>query len=260
MTYICQWCSKSDFTSGRSFGAHKTNCKLNPNRSKIIEKNSITKTKDREIISTACENCSSLFTYNRIVNSRRVVRFCSRSCSNVRKHSKETKEKISISLTKPLALKNLVCEYCNHTFQSNRFRKTCSKSCSIEQSRPKISKSNKGKTGGWRNFGGNGMKGTYEGIMYQSSWELAWIAYHLDHKINFRRCTEFFEYEYEGKKSKYYPDFFLEDEQTYVEIKGFMTARVESKIQSVKGKIVVIEKNKIQIFLSYAKAKGLFLT
>jgi len=54
-----------------------------------------------------------------------------------------------------------------------------------------------------------------------------------DHKIPFRRCTEFFEYEFDGKISKYFPDFFLENDQHYVEVKGFMSSRTLAKLKSV---------------------------
>ena len=44
-----------------------------------------------------------------------------------------------------------------------------------------------------------GIKGWYKGFWCDSSWELAYVIYNLDHGIEFRRNTEKFEYEYCGK-------------------------------------------------------------
>lgn len=55
------------------------------------------------------------------------------------------------------------------------------------------------------------------------------MIYNLDHGIKFERCKEKFEYEFEGKKHNYYPDFKLED-GTYVEIKGYSTSRWCAKL------------------------------
>jgi hypothetical protein len=110
------------------------------------------------------------------------------------------------------------------------------------------SKAVTGKTGGWRNFGGNGKKGTFEGFLYQSSWELIWIKYHIQNNITFRRCNEHFEYEFGGKVRKYFPDFYLTDTGEYIEVKGFPSEQTDAKIEAVikSGfKITVIGKNEI---------------
>ena len=57
----------------------------------------------------------------------------------------------------------------------------------------------------------------YKGYWCDSSWELAYVIYNLEHNIKFERNKQGFEYEFENKKYKYYPDFILED-GTYVEV------------------------------------------
>ena len=54
--------------------------------------------------------------------------FCSRYCSYSRKHTEETKEKISNSRKKKIN-KQYKCIVCDKTFTANRFRKTCSDKC-----------------------------------------------------------------------------------------------------------------------------------
>lgn len=200
-----------------------------------------------------CENCNNQ--HNEIFGSGR---FCDIKCArafSTKNNRKETALKISKALrifhpeTKP-------CPVCGKFFtEKKKSSKTCSLSCGgtlryrDPVQRKITSEGTIGKTGGWRNFGGNGKKGIYEGYLYQSSWELIWIKFHLDRKIPFRRCTEYFEYEFEGKIRKYFPDFYLENTKEYVEVKGFPSPKTDSKIESVKRKgfkISVVGKNEIR--------------
>ena len=144
------------------------------------------------------------------------------------------------------------CVMCGkyHSTRSN----TCSRGCYKKYASIKVT----GKTGGWRNFGGNGKSGIYEGYLYQSSWELAWIVYHLDHNIEFLRPTEYFEYEFEGQNRKYYPDFYLLNSNEYVEVKGFWSDNTAAKINSVINSghcITVIGGKEIKPYLAYHKNK-----
>jgi len=75
--------------------------------------------------------------------------------------------------------------------------------------RKKISETSKlrGSIGGRRHGSGRGKQGWYKGYWCDSSWELAWVIYSLDHNIKFVRYNGYFEYEFNGKIHKYYPDF-----------------------------------------------------
>lgn len=78
---------------------------------------------------------------------------------------------------------------------------------------------------------GRGRKGYYKGFYCASTYELAYVIYCLDHNIQIERCKEYFEYEYQGQKHRYYPDFVVNDE--IVEIKGFWNGRVNAKRDAV---------------------------
>lgn len=108
--------------------------------------------------------------------------------------------------------------------------------------------------GGYRAKGGRGKRGWYQGFYCDSSWELAWIIYQLEHGIKFERNNRGFEYEFEGKKFKYYPDFRLED-GSYVEVKGWLDAKNKAKIASFQGSLTVLGKNEIKPYLDYAIVK-----
>lgn len=112
------------------------------------------------------------------------------------------------------------------------------------------------KIGGYHKHGGKGHRGWYKGYWCDSSWELAWVIYNLDHGVKFERCKEKFKYEFEGKQSTYNPDFILSSGE-YVEIKGWTCPRWFAKVNAFpKGKILlIIGKDKIQKYLDYVIIK-----
>lgn len=119
----------------------------------------------------------------------------------------------------------------------------------------KISKTMKEKRlGGKRHGSGRGKKGWYKGYFCDSSWELAFVIYNLEHGIKFERNKQGFEYEFNGEKHKFYPDFILEN-GTYVEIKGAMTEQNKVKINSFNGPLSVLDKYGIKIYLDYVESK-----
>ena len=112
----------------------------------------------------------------------------------------------------------------------------------------------KGKSGGYRKNSGRGKQGWYKGYFCQSSWELAWVIYQLDHKLKFKRNTQGFEYKFENKKYKFYPDFVL-DNGEYVEVKGYMTDKNKSKFLHFPHTLTVIGKNDIKPYIEYVEKK-----
>lgn len=112
----------------------------------------------------------------------------------------------------------------------------------------KISRSMKLVGGGYRKGSGRGKKGWYKGYWCDSSWELAYVVYNIDHNIPFRRNHDYFLYEYDGKTHKYYPDFI--EEGKYIEIKGFLRSNDPAKFKSVPN-LVVITPEDINKYLDY---------
>ena len=117
-----------------------------------------------------------------------------------------------------------------------------------------ISKAMKIVGGGFRERSGRGKQGQYKDYWCQSSWELAWVVYSLDHGIKFERSTQGFEYEFEGKKHKYYPDFKLEN-GTYVEVKGYDSPQWEAKKQQFNHSLKIVDKEGINQYIKYVTEK-----
>lgn len=109
-------------------------------------------------------------------------------------------------------------------------------------------------SGGLRRGSGRGKKGWYKGYWCDSSWELAWVIYHLDHNIKFERNAKGFEYEFLDKKRKYFPDFVINE--TYYEIKGRrsfekLDEENKEKIRQFSKKIVILFEKEMKTYLKY---------
>lgn len=126
-----------------------------------------------------------------------------------------------------------------------------------EDERKKISEGMKKSKncGGLRKGSGRGKKGIYKGFYCDSTYELAYIVYNLDHNIYFERCPKsiYYTYEYKNELHKYYPDFILQD-GSLVEIKGYHTELVDIKINSVKDRnIKVLYEKDLEYAFNYVK-------
>ena len=99
-----------------------------------------------------------------------------------------------------------------------------------------IDKIMRGMTNTERKFrhGEHGYKrGWYKGYWCDSSWQLAYVIYNLDHNINFKRNIEGFEYQFNNQILRVYPDFILED-GTIVQIKGWFGQKNQQKIKTLQ--------------------------
>jgi len=262
----CPYCNISfEFEKYQQFGAHKTNCKYNPKLNEIKRKTKLSKSINRIEKEIECKKCNNLYHINvtkKAFERGNYRKFCSRKCANSRQWDDEHKRKLSKSLTsfkrnkisnkltknKFTKIKYINCPICNEIkiLKYNNGQKTCGKKdCRYKL----ISISVTGKTGGMRNRGGNGKVGHYKGILCQSSWELAYVIYNIEHNIEFKRNTKAFPYIFKNKRYKYYPDFIQEG--YYIEIKGFKSDRTKAKINQFPHIIKVLYWEEMKSYLEY---------
>ncbi len=154
--------------------------------------------------------------------------------------SKETLEKMSRSQKK------------YHKDNPGEASRRNSRPCS-EEKKKKLSLVNSGKTGGYRERGGRGKQGWYKGIFCNSSWELAYVIFCKDSKIYIERNKQGFEYTYEDKNHKFYPDFIVEGK--YIEVKGYYDKKTKEKISQFPHEIELIDKENIRFYIDYAVSK-----
>lgn len=138
------------------------------------------------------------------------------------------------------------CVVCN--LEHDKYGATCSKYCKSAL----ISKKLKGKTGGYREGSGRAKTGYYKEIYCGSTYELVWVIYQLDHKLNFERfqgCVKF------GTK-KYFPDFLQNGK--IIEIKGYeKQSDVEAKTEIANKNgydVIVLRRDNLALEFAYVEA------
>lgn len=138
------------------------------------------------------------------------------------------------------------------TFHSLNIGK-CKDPLKEEQRKRKISETSRKnkKSGGYRIGSGHGKKGWYKGIFCDSTWELAYVIYCLDHDIKIERNKQMFDYEYNGEIRKYLPDFIVDNK--LVEVKGWKDPKWLVK-EKVFRNIKIIDKDEIQQYIDYVKS------
>lgn len=144
------------------------------------------------------------------------------------------------------------CKVCNQiiTFERRKL-KTCSEECA---KKAKIIFHNHC-GGGYRKGSGRSKHGWYNGIYCDSTYELVFLIYCLDHNIEIRRCEKSFEYEYKNKKHKYYPDFIINNNEI-IEIKGYSSELVKIKATCVNNEnYKILFKPDLKIYFDYVLNK-----
>ena len=265
----------------------KKNPKFNEDSYKHILKESAKKghntLKEKDIKYTykcICERCGNEYEVNlteKQYNKHQYSRFCSRSCANKRVLTDEIKQKISNSikhsdifkknnvnanlqrnLTKlkndktgtleiinGQIIKHYKCKECGKDFTKLTERNIGGHTyCSAECKHKYLSEH----TGGYRKGSGRGKSGWYKCIWCDSSWELAFVIYYIDHNLDISRCQEERKYIFNNRAYKYYPDFLTKD--GIIEIKGFESDQWLAKLKYNPDVKVLYEKD-IQPYIKY---------
>ena len=286
----CKWCEKKiEVEKQCLFALHVANCDYNPNKYLRDERSRKTKGIEkvkRILLKQNCPKCNKEFEIKiteRQYNTNKYKKFCSRSCANGKIWSDEHKKKLSESckksekvklansvmtenrkqalnkgrkkgiritfnkITKEVVVKykinEFVCQYCGEKGIDKRYIKDRKyhKECWL-----KIS-------GGIRKGSSRGKSGWYKGYWCDSSYELAYLIYSLEHNIKIERNNKGYEYNYKNEKHIFYPDFRVEGE--LVEIKNFRSELTDIKLKSIDEKITIYYKDTIIPYLEYVKNK-----
>lgn len=87
----------------------------------------------------------------------------------------------------------------------------------------------------------------YKDITLQGTWELDFYKWCERENIDCVRTPGWFHYVHEGKKRKYFPDFYLPELDLYIEVKGRRTDVDLSKWNQFPHKLSIIECEEIKI-------------
>lgn len=94
------------------------------------------------------------------------------------------------------------------------------------------------------NVNGRVKKVEYNGILLDSSWEVEVAKYLDSNNIKWERPKIGLEYEWNGVKRLYYPDFYLLEYNRYIEVKGYIRDRDLCKWEQFPD-IIIIKRSEI---------------
>jgi len=272
----CKWCEKEiEVEKQCLFALHVANCDCNPNKIKRFQnyKNTYTgkKITSRIKLEQNCPKCGKLFEIEiteSVFKRNKYKKYCSLKCSNSKTWSDEHKKKLSETCKNSEKVKSansiqtigrrnrkskkgkeenkyveFVCEYCGEKGVDNRYNKNRKfhKECWL-----KIS-------GGIRKGSSRGKNGLYKGYWCDSSYELAYVIYNLEHNNKIERNKIGYEYIYNDKKHLYYPDFRVNSK--LVEIKNYRSELTDIKLKSVNEDIEIFYKDTIKPYINYVTNK-----
>ena len=257
----CQYCSK-EAKNLQGLKKHERHCKSNPDR----QPQAGAETSVNAYVECYCSFCNRFCTSrNSLINHERV---CKNNPNAVIPNALGTKRKNPAwnkGLTKSTD-ERVLKQTNNAAVGYKKWREenpdyTWSSSGCLEDPvaeaarRKKISESMKKnpEAGGRRIGSGRGKKGWYKGLFCDSTYELVYIIYNLDHNIEFKKCNRIYTYEYQGEMHKYYPDFELPD-GSIVETKGYHSEVVDLKTAAVTDRpIRVLFEKDLQYAFDWVK-------
>ena len=88
-----------------------------------------------------------------------------------------------------------------------------------------------------------------DGVKLHGSWEATFYSWAKENNLNPERCLTGFDYFWNGKNRKYFPDFYLPNLDLYVEVKGYETEQDREKWRQFPKKIIVLKKEEIRSIL-----------
>lgn len=271
MCHKCKYCGK-EFETGVKLGGHVSRCPMNPNKNQekiqqIIKEN-FEKRNPLEEHKLKCQVCGKEYILqirHKQFKQGEYKKTCCSQCAHkltyLHSNIEERNKKISKSMIGRIPINRnesfsyyKECKYCGNIFDiriRNSKSDFCCDECANQSKHDKLSKISKNsKFGGYHpNSIKNHHHGNYNGIHCDSSWELAYLVWCLEHNIPIKRCEEVRYYKLNKNLRKYYPDFVINNNEI-IEIKGLYDE--VAKIKSEQNPdIKVLLKNDLTEMLEY---------
>lgn len=246
MKKYCKYCKlEIEVKNGQTFGGHIASCKSHPNRLDIDKKNSLSHFKEKVHLKLNCVECGNEFEIDvrpGIYKRNKYKKCCSQRCSHIRHLTEDSRNQISIALKgkpfsgirgrrKIIPLSERICKNpnCNKSFFTARWRtkKYCNPKCAAWNSGGL--RCNCHKKGSWYFC-----KWMNKDVYLDSTWEREYVIWLDLNNIEWYRPSYFNWVDENNKTHKYYPDFYLKNEDVYIDIKNdFLIKRHEFKISQV---------------------------
>lgn len=130
----------------------------------------------------------------------------------------------------------------SETYKKNRelgLHKSIPNPMNNPNSRKKLSETclRKSKEGTWHTSLAKSMHINYNGVDLHGSWEFKYAKFLDFNNIRWERCKDRFPYTYKNKLHYYTPDFYLPEDDKYIEIKGYITDKDYAKWKQIPKNI-----------------------
>lgn len=221
----CQYCSRSA-KSRNSNTQHELRCRLNPNHISLQYLSQQGPTKQGIIEPTLCEFCGKAYTTKSSLNNHR-LRCIQNPNRRIQIMTPEGKEKSRIA--------NLLKNQRQWNDPEYRRRHQESMKRAVENNPESYTSSNRGRT----------KQIEYDGIKFQGQWELDFYKWAKDQGLDPKRPDSGFPYQWNGQRT-YFPDFYIDRFDTYVEVKGYETDRDRAKWQQFPKRLIIIKEQQIK--------------
>lgn len=278
-TKECKWCGKTiEVEKQPMFASHVASCSLNPNivdiRKKISDAFKGKEKSKRVAIKQKCPKCGIDFEIRileSLFNRNKYNKFCSKKCANAKIWSEDHKKRLSDACKKSDKVKQANVINLEKLRLSNK-RRGKAKLVKSENTEftclhcGEIGYDKRGKmdrkyhpscwrkvSGGIRRGSSRGKSGWYNGYWCDSSYELAYVIFSLDHSINIERNKQSFAYVYKLKQHLFFPDFRVNGKLT--EIKNYRSDLTDAKLAAVTEPIDIYYKDTIKFVLDYVIGK-----
>ena len=244
--FKCKYCGKiAKNKSGNSY--HENRCKNNPNRIVNSKKIWITKDNLTKLIDINLYNEYLLNGWSKYKRSLKAAPNKNKKCIN----NGISNKYVSIDTIEEYLLAGW--KLGSFKYETHSTGRASTPDLEIIR-RQKISQTMKNNPlcGGYRKGAGNGKSGWYKGIHCDSTWELAFLIYHLDNNLYIERCKEKRKYFYNGEEHIYIPDFVTD--KGIIEIKGYKSKQWEAKEKYNKD-IIVLYESDVKKYIEYCLSK-----
>lgn len=260
--FKCKYCGKI-FNDKRKLAGHVTHCKLNPNYEVNLKKCKQNISKANSKINKSNELRNDLFCI-----------YCGKQCKNLnslRNHERLCKENPDRQILVSNFIKwNEYRRGKNLQKSSNQYKKAKETGYIYvisDKTRQKLSKASKGRyhtkeskekiSSRMKDVVKNNPNYSYSknkyfkkeiinGFRMDSSWESIFANYLNQNNIKWIKSKKSFKYIFENEEHSYYPDFYLEDFDLYVEIKGRETERDKVKYKVIEN-LIVLKQSEIEM-------------
>ena len=260
--YKCKYCSE-EFDNKYKLTGHTVHCKFNPDKTKsficefcsceVIGKHSYTQHKNHCELNP--EKKEYKYTVHVQNNKPSNCKYCGKECKNdnsLKNHERFCKGNPN---KEPLHLSN--CGWSKGLSKETDNRvKNCSNSLKEyykTHENPFKNQRHSPEVLAKFNRYHSSKRGYYQGILFMSTWELAYYLYMLDTGHQIMRNEDWYKYEIEGIVHRYNPDFIV-DNKYIVEVKGYKT-EIDDIKWSVIDNLIIIDKNDINFYVEYVKNK-----